>query len=76
MVRRPQCRQENPETKVKIIVIMKIHYFVGVNFGTRVCTPNVGVNKYFGTRITKRLLPKLNYGIGHTKYNMGYYRQN
>ena len=75
MVRRPQCGQEILKIKFTNNDIMKIHNYVGVDFGSRLYTHNVGVNIYFGTRITKRTLPKPNYGLENKKYNMGYYRQ-
>ena len=75
MVRRPQCGKEKSKTKFTINDIMKIHNSVGVDFGPRVCTHNIGVNNYFGTRITNRHIPKPNSGLVNTKYNIGYYRQ-
>ena len=75
MVQRPQCGQEKYKINFTINHITKIHNNVGVDFGLRVCTHNVGVNNYFGTRRTNWPLTKPNYGLGNTKYNMGYYRQ-
>ena len=45
MVRRHQCGKEKSKTKFTINDIMKIHNSVGVDFGPRVCTHNIGVNK-------------------------------
>ena len=74
MVRQPQCGK-----KSKIIFTnndeIKFHNYVGEDFCPRVFTHNVGVNTYFGTRRTNRPHPKPRYGLGNTKYNMGYYRQ-
>ena len=44
MVQQHQCGQETFKMKFTNNNIMKIHNDVGVDFGPRVCTHNVGVN--------------------------------
>ena len=65
MVQQHQCGQEKFKIKFTHNDIMKIHNYVGVDFGPRVCTHNVGVNTYFGARRTNRTLPEPNYGLGN-----------
>ena len=75
MVQRPQCGQEKYKINFTINHITKIHNNVGVDFGLRVCTHNVGVNTYFGAKRTNPPLPKSKYGLVNKRYDMGHYRQ-
>ena len=67
---RPQRGQKHIQKSITIDDVTKIDNYVAVGFGTRVLTYNVGVNAYFGPRITNCPLPTYNYVTANTKYNM------
>ena len=61
--------------KITIDNVREIQNSVGVCFCNRFFTHTVGVNAWFGPRITNIPLPTPNYGIENTNYIMDYYRQ-
>ena len=54
---------------------MNIQYFIGKISGYRKRAQYIGVNAYFGPRITNRPHATPNYGPGKYKFEMYYYSQ-
>ena len=65
-------RQEKNSKQIAIDDVMKFYNYVGVGFSPKVRTHTVGVNAYFGSKITNLPLPTPKYGQGNTKYNIDY----